>query len=80
MVDVLNEKLQKSLRKMYNTFFMKMMEFNSEISNIDDWILTFNHVGSSIVKDDTKASSWAQSNPNSSNSHGEKHQKDNDQP
>ena len=67
MVDLLNKKLQKSLRKMYNTFFMKMMEFNSEISNIGDWILTFNHVGSSIVKDDTKASSWAQSNPNFSN-------------
>ena len=47
---------------------MKMMEFNSEIKNVDDSISAFNYNGSSIVKNDNKASSWAQSNPNSSNS------------
>ena len=57
---------------------MKMMEFNSEIKNVDDWISAFNYVGSSIVKDDTKASSWAQSNPNSSNSKNDKPLRDND--
>ena len=57
---------------------MKMMEFKSEIANIEDWISAFNPVGSSIVKDDTKASSWAQSNPNSSNLHGDRSQRDND--
>ena len=54
------------------------MEFKSEIATIEDWISAFNHVGSSIVKDDTKAASWAQSNPNSSNSQGDRSQRDND--
>ena len=68
MIDLIYEKLQKSLRKMYNTFFMKMMEYKTEIVSVEYWIEAFNHVGSMIVKDDSKAALWTQSNPNSSNS------------
>ena len=57
---------------------MKIMKFKSEIATIEDWISAFNHVGSSIVKDDTQAASWAKSNPNSSNLQGDRFQKDND--
>ena len=78
MVDLLNEKLQRSLRKMYTTFNMKMMEFKSEIKNIDDWISAYNYVGSSIVSDDKKASSWVSSNLNSSNSQNDKPLRDNE--
>ena len=78
MVNLLNEKLKVSLRKMYNTVFMKMIEFDSDISTVESWISAFNHVGSSIVNDDTKASSSAGSHPSSSNSQGDKPLKDND--
>ena len=78
MVDLLNDKLQKSLRKMYTTFNLKMMELKPVIATIEEWISAFNHGGSTIVRDDTKASSWAQPNSNSSNSQGDRPQRDND--
>ena len=68
MVDLLHEKLQKSLRKMYNTFVMKTMKFKEEIVSVENWIEAFNHVGSMIVRNDSKAAFWTQLNPNSSNS------------
>ena len=55
-----------------------MMEFTPVISTVEAWVSAYNHVGSQIVKDDTKASTWANTNPNSSNYQGDRPQRDNE--
>ena len=78
MVDLFYEKLQKSLRKMYNTFLMKMMEYKAEVVSVENLIEAFSHVGSMIFRDDSKAAFWTQSNPSSSNSQVDRPQREND--
>ena len=79
-IEQLNEKLRKALgsRYKYNQFNMKIMEFKKDMKLVDDWIEAFNHVGSTLVRDESKAAFWAQPNSNSSNSQGDKPRKDNE--
>ena len=56
---------------------MRMME-QKDILTVEDWTEAFSHVGSAVVRDDTKASLWAQPNPNSSNSPDDKPNRDTD--
>ena len=72
IVELLNEKLKKALRHMYDQFIMKMLEFRKDMFPVDDWTYAFNHVHNTAVKNDTKAALWAEPNPNSSNSRGDR--------
>ena len=79
-IEKLNEKLEKALgaKNKYDQFNMKMMEFKKDIKLVDDWIEAFSHVGSKLVRDESKAVFWAQPNSNSSNSQGDKPRRDNE--
>ena len=57
---------------------MNMMEFTPVISTVEEWVSAYNHVASQIVKDNKKASIWANTNPNFLNSQGDRSQKDNE--
>ena len=57
---------------------MKMMGYKKDMKFVEDWIEAFSHVGSTLVRDDSKASFQAQPNPNSSNSQSDRSHKDND--
>ena len=57
---------------------MKMMEYKTEIVSVENWIEAFNHVGSMIVRNDSKAAFWTQPNSNSLNSQSDRSHRDTD--
>ena len=67
MVELLNENLRKPLRQLWDPFIMKMIEYKKDVFSIDDWIEAFSHVGNTAVRDESKATLWAQPNTHSSN-------------
>ena len=79
-IEQLNEKLRKALvtKNKYDQFNIKMMEFKKDLKLVDDWIEAFSHVGSTLVRDDSKAAFWAQPNSNSSNSQGDRPRRNNE--
>ena len=52
MIDLLNDKLNKTLRLLHNPFIMRMMEYKIDISTVDNWIQAFLYVGLGVVEDD----------------------------
>ena len=53
----------------YDQFNIKMMEFKKDLKLVDGWIEAFSHVGSTLVRDDSKAAFWAHPNSQSDRPH-----------
>ena len=52
MIDLLNDKLNKTLRLLHNPFIMRMMEYKIDISTVDNWIQAFYYVGLGVVENE----------------------------